>query len=82
MFEIAVWLVVTLYSPDAPRGKTIFEGEYVITDLTDLDAADDRCEADARLWRKKALTTKRGTWMLDVACQVRHDEAEPANGHP
>lgn len=79
MFEAAIYLVVTLYSPDNPRGKTILEQQYHISDK-DPDAASDQCEADARPWLRKALRTTRGDWMLDVACQVRHDEAEPAKG--
>lgn len=81
MFEVAVWLVVTLYSTDKPRGQTVYEQEFSITeDAPDL-AVDD-CAAAAAPYLRKAIHVNRGDWMLDVACQVRHQEATPAKGHP
>lgn len=83
MFEVAVYLVVTLYSADKPHGQIVWKEEYPIIEPTSAAraAADDACDADARAWRKTALRTSRGNWMLDVACEIQHDEAEPAKGH-
>ena len=77
MFEVAVWLQVTLYSPDQRRGQLVYEQQYM-GDETETAAV--RCMEDALPWIVKASQVKRGTWMLDVACQVRHEEAEPAKG--
>jgi len=77
VFELTVLLVVTLYSPDTPRGATIYTKEYPISeDAPEL--AIEACYADAAPYSRQAIHVGRGTWLLDVACQVRHDEAEPA----
>ena len=81
MFETAVWLVVTLYSPDRPRGQTVYEQQFSIAaDAPEL--AIDDCTAAAAPYLRKAIRVNRGEWMLDVACQVRHEEAQPASGRP
>jgi hypothetical protein len=79
MFETAVWLVVTLYSPDAPRGQTVYSKEYAVAADVPERAIED-CYADAVPYSRKAVHLNRGEWMLDVACQVRHEEAQPAKG--
>lgn len=79
MFEVAVWLVVTLYSTDKPRGQTVYEQQFsVAADAPDL--AIDDCGIAAAAYLRKAMRVNRGDWMLDVACQVRHEEAMPASG--
>lgn len=76
MFELSVWLIVTFYSPDTPHGKTILEQQYT----SEPAMAVTQCTEDALPWLAKAAETSRGEWMIDVACQVRHEEAEPARG--
>lgn len=83
MFETAVLLVVTLYTPEDRHGQVVWRQEYQITENTQeaKDAAGDLCVDEARPWVKMALRINRGHSMLDVACDVQNEEAEPAKGH-
>lgn len=78
--ELTVWLMI--YASD-PNTKTRYEIEdreisIVSCETSEAECIADKCAELQRPWIIKAAGVKRGDWILDVRCQLEHEEATPA----
>lgn len=79
MFEIVVWLVVTLATPQDPDGTVVYYHKFPVS-ADAPEAAGDDCSAAAAPYVRKAVHVNRGDWAMDVTCRIKHADAEPAKG--
>lgn len=77
--ELTVWLMVYASDPNTRKQYEIEDRKIPITDCVDEECISKRCLDAQKPWIAKALTVRRGEWVLSIHCQLEHSEETPAS---